>query len=59
MKKTFEVLASITAFGTVILMMYNCYDTISRSVYDPIDLLNLAFSGLIFSTVFKHLSERD
>jgi len=59
MKKTFEVLASITAFGTVILMMYNCYDTVSRSVYEPIDLLNLALSGLILSAVFKHLSERD
>jgi len=59
MKKIYEVLASITAFGTVTLMAYNCYDTVSRGIYAPLDLLNLALSGLILSAVFKHLSERD
>ena len=59
MKKVYEVLASLTAFATVILMLYNCYDTVLRGVYEPIDFLNLALSGLIMSAVFKHLSERD
>ena len=59
MKKIYELLASVTAFATVPLMMYNCYDVISRSAYDSIGLLSLALSGLITSAVFKHLSERD
>jgi len=59
MNKVFEILASVTAFGTVILMLYNCYDVVSRGIYAPIDLLSLALSGLILSAVFKHLSERD
>ena len=58
MKKIYELLASITALVTVILMLYNCYDVISRSAYDSVGMLSLALSGLIMSAGFKHLSER-
>ena len=59
MKKIFKALANLTALLAVSLMTYNCYDIISRGIYDTSGLLNLALSGLVVSAIFMNLSQGE